>query len=269
MKNNQIFSFDLDGTLLNDQNKISQKTINIISSIPSNNLIIINTGRSLKSAKILTKELKLTHSNCYVVASNGGIIYSMYDQKIIHDNFIKKTVQKEIIDYAKTNNFILYLNSENFIWSNQLTKSIEFWSCSIGVEIKIFKTEEDVTEPITGGIFTYIKNENISIKKHYKLLKKQFPNIHFHHFKHGVSDFTNNFFNKGVAIKWLAEQKGFDINNSYCFGDSYNDIDMFEHVKNKIAVENAIDELKAKSTEICLSNNEDGPALFVKKILGI
>ncbi len=134
---------------------------------------------------------------------------------------------------------------------------------------KIFNKKEDVTEPITGGVFTYIKNKNISIEKHYKLLKNQFPNIHFHHFKEGVSDFTNNWFNKGIAIKWLAKKKGFDINNSYCFGDSYNDIDMFEHTTHKIAVKNAIDELKAKSTEICLSNNEDGPALFVKKILRI
>ena len=42
---------------------------------------------------------------------------------------------------------------------------------------------------------------------------------------------------------------------------------MFEQVGYKVAVDNAIDIVKQKADEITLSNNEDGVAVFLEKLL--
>ena len=51
------------------------------------------------------------------------------------------------------------------------------------------------------------------------------------------------------------------------FGDSHNDIGMFEVANTKIAINNAIDELKLIADEVLPhSNDEDGVARYLKKI---
>ena len=50
-------------------------------------------------------------------------------------------------------------------------------------------------------------------------------------------------------------------------GDDVNDLSMFEQVGYKVAVDNAIDIVKEKADEITLSNDEDGVAAFLNKLL--
>lgn len=50
-------------------------------------------------------------------------------------------------------------------------------------------------------------------------------------------------------------------------GDDNNDLSMFEQVGYKVAVDNAIDIVKQKADEITLSNDEDGFAVFLEKLL--
>lgn len=49
------------------------------------------------------------------------------------------------------------------------------------------------------------------------------------------------------------------------FGDSVNDISMFEIADEAYAVENAIDELKEKATSVIDSNDEDGVAKLLSE----
>ena len=50
-------------------------------------------------------------------------------------------------------------------------------------------------------------------------------------------------------------------------GDDNNDLSMFEQVGYKVAVANAIDIVKEKADEITLSNDDDGVAVFLEKLL--
>ena len=50
-------------------------------------------------------------------------------------------------------------------------------------------------------------------------------------------------------------------------GDDVNDLSMFAQVGYKVAVDNAINIVKENADEITLSNDEDGVALFLDKLL--
>ena len=49
--------------------------------------------------------------------------------------------------------------------------------------------------------------------------------------------------------------------------DDINDLSMFEQVGYKVAVDNAINIVKENADEITLSNDEDGVAVFLNKLL--
>ena len=63
------------------------------------------------------------------------------------------------------------------------------------------------------------------------------------------------------AIKKLKEM--WDCSKVISFGDSINDIPMFEVSDECYAVENAVDELKAVATGIIESNQNDGVAKWL------
>lgn len=68
---------------------------------------------------------------------------------------------------------------------------------------------------------------------------------------------------KAKAVLKFKEKMGCD--RIVVFGDSVNDISMFEIADEAYAVENAIDELKEKATSVIDSNDEDGVAKFLSE----
>ncbi|HHH21095.1 MAG TPA: hydrolase, partial [Nitratifractor sp.] len=73
---------------------------------------------------------------------------------------------------------------------------------------------------------------------------------------------------KAHALRKLEEIEDISIENTTVFGDSHNDIGMFQSAGRKIAVANAIDELK-KVANIVLkeTNDEDAVAKYLKQEL--
>ena len=80
-------------------------------------------------------------------------------------------------------------------------------------------------------------------------------------------DIVNIDSNKGNAVKKLLEILNIKKEETIAIGDDINDLSMFEQVGYKVAVSNAIDIVKEKADEITLSNDEDGVAVFLNKLL--
>ena len=80
-------------------------------------------------------------------------------------------------------------------------------------------------------------------------------------------DIANINSNKGNAVKKLLEILNISKNEAIAIGDDNNDLAMFEQVGYRVAVDNAIDVVKEKANEITLSNDDDGVAVFLEKLL--
>jgi len=72
---------------------------------------------------------------------------------------------------------------------------------------------------------------------------------------------------KGNAIKELAEKSNIDLKQIIAFGDNYNDLEMFNTVGFTVAMGNAVEELKAISSFVTLSNDESGVAYALENII--
>ena len=68
---------------------------------------------------------------------------------------------------------------------------------------------------------------------------------------------------KGRAVRCLRER--IPEARFWAFGDSRNDIPLFEACDRALAVANACEELKMLADEVILSNTKDGVAKFVKE----
>jgi len=71
---------------------------------------------------------------------------------------------------------------------------------------------------------------------------------------------------KSAAIAELAERWGITRDEIVAFGDDLNDIDMLSFVGIGVAVENALDEVKAVADCICGDCDDDGVARWVENL---
>lgn len=71
---------------------------------------------------------------------------------------------------------------------------------------------------------------------------------------------------KANGIKYLRNEYGFD--EIVCFGDNLNDLTMFEESDIKIAVGNAVNELKKSADFVALLNENDGVAKWLAENYG-
>jgi hypothetical protein len=97
-------------------------------------------------------------------------------------------------------------------------------------------------------------------QEHLGQMKEEFKDDFYisDHFKMGHADCSFNGYDKGDAIAWLCDHFQVDPMDSYAFGDGHNDLAMFKSAGNKIAMGNAVDELKEKATYITTRVDEGG-----------
>jgi hypothetical protein len=65
-------------------------------------------------------------------------------------------------------------------------------------------------------------------------------------------------FNKGTGVEKACELMGIPVSDTVCFGDSPNDIEMFESVGTGVAMGNGSDVIKEMADHITSHYKEDG-----------
>ena len=78
---------------------------------------------------------------------------------------------------------------------------------------------------------------------------------------------ANSLVSKASAIDSLARRLGFSSQQVISFGDSTNDLEMIQSCGTGVAMGNASDDLKAAADLIAPSNNEDGVACVIEKLI--
>jgi len=71
-------------------------------------------------------------------------------------------------------------------------------------------------------------------------------------------DFTQKHVTKASAVAVLLERLGLNQEDTFAFGDSFNDIEMLQYCQTGIAMGNAAEELKAVADHVTNAVTEDG-----------
>jgi hydroxymethylpyrimidine pyrophosphatase-like HAD family hydrolase len=74
--------------------------------------------------------------------------------------------------------------------------------------------------------------------------------------------------NKGETLRFVSDHAGIPMERIMAIGDNYNDMEMIGSVGFGVAMGNAVPELKEKARWTTATNDEDGLALAIEKVLG-
>lgn len=261
MKSTKIVFVDLDGTLKNNNQKISIRNKEIIEKLfDIGILVVFTTGRPLNYTISLSKQFSASN---YVISSNGAEIYNYFNKKIIYNSIISNEV------LIKLNKLIKKYNL--FFIANCLLKS--YTNKDFGDPgKKIINSLEDIFDEKISQLI--VESYDIESMKKFKKELINIPNIKISNKSRNPKDsnkilfydITNKDVSKGNAIKILCDYLKIDINKTMAIGDSDNDIEMLQVSNVKIAMSNATDNLKKVANFVTLSNDQEGVAVVLEQL---
>lgn len=268
----KIICTDIDGTLLDKNRELSNKTIKEIKRIKSYVPVILVSSRMPKAMRHLQKILGIEHFP--IIAYNGGLVltYDKHEKK--PQTFLSIPISYEIpsLIFDKTKNTSIHTSL--YCFDDWFVESLDYWALreqhntkvnptvtKLEVLINLWKKNEQAPHKIM-----CMGPEN-EISELEIFLRNQFSEkLNIYRSKLTYLELSSNLVSKAVAIKKLLDEKiGINLRDTIAFGDNYNDIEMLEAVGLGIAVSNGNEALKKVADEITLSNIEDGVALSIAK----
>lgn len=269
MKNKTLWISDLDGTLLNKKKQISDYTKKVLNEKIAEGLnFSIATARTPATVVDMLKDIQISVP---VVVMNGAAIYNMATLTYEHVTYLDTEMVQVIEGLLANKNQGAFTycidNNQLMAYHGTFTNSAQekFYEERQNNPRKIFKQESTpkdakVTYFVVIGKEEVIRSIYEELKDYEKVNQVFYEDI----YNEGVYylEIYNKEVSKAGAIKLLQEQLGFD--KLICFGDNYNDREMFEMADEGCAVENAVEEIKKLSSIVIGHHNEDGVAKFIE-----
>jgi Cof subfamily protein (haloacid dehalogenase superfamily) len=271
-----LIAIDLDGTLLNGENEISEENRKAIQYAQDRGFeVVISTGRAYFDVQTICKKAGISP---YIIGTNGATIHSK-DGKVLSSIPIAKECVESVLKWLDERDFYYEVFTDKAIYT--LKKRREHFYQEIQ---RLKSTDLDKETAVEAerqfDQFGYVLVENYPdiLKQEeevFNILACSFDQKklaeawnRFNMFgelgvvssaEHNI-EITNKSASKGNALEKMAFLMDVSLEQSMAIGDSNNDLSMFRKVGYSVAMENAKDDIKAVCSTTTLKNDENGVA---------
>lgn len=274
---NKLYVSDLDCTLMNQKQEVTENSVKALNSAINNGVsLLIATGRG-KSALTKVKDIKLTLP---IIMLNGSIMYNLKEEKFER---IKTVPTNEAIDYVRSayntgdESVLFHVLENNEIQEYMLKEcpdTIKYLRTKNHKGIK-FINARDIEPFILNHkvLFMQYKSseERIQVTKRFlwgiKTQNTYSSNILYHCDEYckdvAFLDIYPQGADKSDAVSYIKEVYGYDYITA--FGDSNNDLSFRTVADRLVVVSNSVAELREKADIVIGSCNEDSVAKFILK----
>ena len=259
--------FDIDGTILDRENGITEITPRVKAAMKklqaAGDKIFIATGRPVSF--IYGEILEFGFDG--FVTSNGAL--ELVDGKVIFESLLDMDGVKKICEIADAENIEYILQSYPETYLKKNSPACEKFCDKIGVDYSKFVREFDITKISISKMecmTTRQDLENLDV-----IYKKILSTPGFtgwadpFHFK--TMEIYSDKVSKATGILRALEHFGIAVENSYAFGDGFNDIEMIQTVGTGFAMGTGRDELKRVAKFVVPSVFDDGVAVGIERYI--
>ncbi len=259
----KIIFFDIDGTLYAPElGGISKRVKEAIKKTQEKgHLCFIASGRPYG---YIAENVKEVGFDGYVLANGANIKYQGQD---LETRYMDVEAVKTLCLKLKEKNIEYVLQTSQLCYlSKKCTALLEFYKkCNIDFHNFCFEYDEEEIMKKTVKIEVWVKDEK---ELEYAVACYGSFNYELHPDHHSMEVYAKDV-SKATGILDVLKELNIPLENSYCFGDGPNDVEMFETVAHPIAMGNALDIIKERAEVICLSVLEDGVYFQLKDLFDL
>lgn len=267
----RMIAFDLDGTLLNSDKKITEYTKEVLKKAAGIGMEIVpSTGRPLKG--VPAEVLKLPGVR-YAVTSNGARMIEAGSGKTIDSMLLSFENAKEILAIFGEYDTIrdVFYDGRGYTERKKAAHMDKYLAEPVMAEY--FRASRTAVEDIDELFF----KENRAVDKVHALFadlkerQEAFERLRNLQGAEPSSSVKNNIevnaagVHKGVGLKRLGAMLGIRTDEILAFGDGLNDIRMLQTAGIGVAMENAPREVKEAADYTTASNDRNGVAEYIER----
>ncbi|WP_445491176.1 Cof-type HAD-IIB family hydrolase [Niallia sp. 03133] len=282
----KCIALDLDGTLLNHKSRISEENQQVIKEAQNNGIeVVVATGRNYLDVVELFKE---TGVKTWIIGANGATIHSPEGQ-LFHHVPMDRDKGIDILEWLETNDYYYEVFSDDYIYTPQRGKeliAIELDRlCTANPDLDREELEKYAKVQYGQTGFYYISSYKelaaMPINM-YNILAFSFDqeklDTGWEMFKDDLTvtlvtsgrfnfEFEHLLASKGHSLSILTEHLGISLNETMAMGDSMNDLSMLSKVGYPVAMGNAREDVKSICKETTDTNDNNGVAKAIKRLL--
>lgn len=267
----KIIAVDLDGTLLSSGNVILPETARVLRVAAENGIkIVLATGRPLSGTLPFTRQLGLSGDDQYAIVFNGAVVQSLAG----------RVLMSQELNYQDFNNMLRFQRLSHVDVHFETTKYFLTCDHDLSVQMQInaaltnniikVRDRKDIPQDFTFNKvgFTSVEGDDQVDK-----LWNNFPSWAFDSYDivrsfDSIIELNGLGASKGNALMDLASRLKVNQKDVMVFGDQGNDLSMFENPNfKKIAMGNAISDIKERADYVTDDNDHNGIAKAIKKFV--
>ena len=265
----KLLVLDVDGTLLNDAKEITKRTLSALLKIQQMGVrVVLASGRPSYGLMKVAKTLELGNYGGFILSYNGCQIINAQNGEILFERRINPEMLPYLEKKARKNGFALFTYHDNLILTNNSDDEHVLDEAELNdlvvIEEEEFSTAIDFA-PCKCMLVSDDEAALVALEEHWK---KRLS---------GVLDVFRSepFFlevvpcsvDKANTLGALLEHLGVKREEVMAIGDGTCDVAMLQLAGMGVAMGQAPDSVKACADYITASNEEDGVAAAVEKVI--
>lgn len=273
-----LFVSDLDGTLLGPDRKVSKGSVSLLNeSISMGAMFSVATARTPATVGPLMKEVDCSLP---LIVMTGAAIWDRKENRYHHASFHHENTARRLVDIYRRHglsSFVYTLGDDNVIHIFHIGAMSplerEFMEERLDTPYKKFHIPEDgnseLPEYLDKVLLFYSMRPTEEVEPVYEEIRESEDlRAVFYHDMYGEDIALMEVFgpdaSKANAVRALAEMIGAD--RIVAYGDNVNDLPILEVADDAVAVENAVDSVKAVADRIIGPNTADSVAKDIKRL---
>lgn len=246
----KIIFFDLDGTVLSHKtNSVPESTVRAFDLLHDKGISLFTcTGRNLKEIDDL-KPLHVLHFDGHALFTGH---YCFDKDSVIFDCPMDKSDIQKILDYSKEHQIPIVSCTNEDMYMNMHNDTVRIAQKAVNSPLPPLG---DINRSLAERVYqitAYLNEEqaeDILSHLHHTLMTRWNP--------FGI-DLTNKDGSKGIAIQNILDHYHLTKEESMCFGDGMNDIDMMHACGISVCLGNGDEEVKKHASYVTDDIDRDG-----------
>lgn len=264
----KLIFVDIDGTLLDSDNNITDKTRDsLIKAQEEGHTVVISSGRDPNGIRPYAEILKLEKYGGLVSAFNGGMIINQKTKEVLIDHRLDLDLAKEILSFAKNLDADYLIYEKDLILTNsEDAYNLKETAERVNMDYKVIgDLDQSLDFPPHKILFT---NDPKYIEKDGKKLEEKFGDLtdqvkstpcFYEIMPKGID--------KGKSLVEIGSYLDFDIKDTLAFGDEENDLAMIKNAGTGVVMGNSRKEIQELADYVTKSNDDDGIAFYLEKFI--
>lgn len=261
MNQYKLIAFDMDGTLLNSEKKISPETLaSIHHAFAVGKEVVLSTGRCLPE---LQEYLSLIPELRYIVCTSGALVYDMKEKQAIYSNALAEETVKQIIEISRMEDVMLhFLTTESIVERDKVSHMQNY---EMGIYQPMFQKTTRKVDDIAAYFLSHpspIEKINIyhtdpeARSRTMNRLKKYPLELIFA--ESSSLECSSIGATKGNGLQKLCDHLHISMAEVIAVGDADNDLDVLGRAGLSIAMENANPNVRRLCKVTVADNDHNG-----------